>query len=88
MDIADFFHFQAAFHTDSVIDASADEKDVFGVNLLGVKPLKTFFVLDDFSDFFRNGLQFFDIIAVLFFTDVAANVYDTLKLPEKSVKNP
>ena len=66
MDVADFFHLQAAFQTDCIVNASTDEEYVFGVCLFGCKPLKALFVINDSLNLIRQSSKFFDICHILF----------------------
>ena len=57
MYIADFLHFQTAFHTDGIVNASADEKGILCIGLFGCKPLDPLSViLQDLADLVRDGL--------------------------------
>ena len=50
MDIADFFHLQAAFQTDRIIYSSSYKESIFYIGLFGCKPLDSFFVLQNLVD--------------------------------------
>ena len=69
--VADFFHFQAAFHADGIIDATTDKESVFCICLFGCEPLDTFFVVfDDLGDLIRKGFQFCDQLLVFLFCNL------------------
>ena len=57
VDVADFFHLQAAFHTDGIINATANKENIFRIDLFCGKPLKAFFVINDLLNLFRKRLQ-------------------------------
>ena len=57
MYIADFLHFQAAFHADGIVDTSADKEGILCVGLFGCEPLDPLSVIrQDLADLVRDGL--------------------------------
>ena len=74
MDITDFFHLQAAFQTDCIINSSSYEKCVFCISLLCCEPLDSLFICNNLTDLIRNCLQLFNISCILFFRNLSTNL--------------
>ena len=72
VDVADFFHFQAALQGDGIIDTASDKEDVVGCGLLGGEPLEALFILKYPGDFLRQSSHFRDQAPVAVFIDRAA----------------
>ena len=66
MNVTDFFHLQAAFQTDCIINATTDEEYIFCIRLFRCEPLNTLLVINDPLNLVRQSFKFFNICRVLF----------------------
>ena len=73
MNVTDFFHFQAAFHGDRIVNTAADKEYISGGSLFRRKPLEPLLIFNNFLNLFRKGLHLSDQAAICLFRYLVPN---------------